>query len=837
LHLLGYCLALLLALVIFYLPWLTNQQSFYLSDITYFYEPFCRFIGQAIKTNRLPLWNPFCFSGMPQIAVLAPGLFYPPTWFFALLPFSPAMATYMVLHQLVAGLGAFLLISSFGWGSLAAAIGATGFALGGYMFSLQKNFTLVASVSWLPLTLWVFARIDSKAAASRWLATVAASGLIFLEITAGRPELSLPSLISIGCYILVSAFNARRTNDGEGDHIRTLFLRSTSVVCGLLLSMPVILPTVEWLALSPRHNGLSQFEALTWSANWYDLIALFLAQPLGDLNLVGMKHLSLVATRPGFIPFLSSAFIGPVVLTLAIWAAFNRSWKARWLTMAVLLGSLIPVLGNNTPVFPWMVKLLPVLAIFRYPIKLIIVPVICLTLLASHGAYLALTNQVAKLERTLCWAIWLTVLVIGGLLTNQPELCAQLVSPHRALLASALALIGQSALISATIGLTVCFFAHLYWSERITARLFSAMLISTLTLNLLACAYAFSRHGAPANFFEQPSELGAKVKQFASSEGTGQRYRILPLYFDPLVIPPWCHQSTLIGNNPCIYQYGRQLLLPQTHMDSNLCSSFGYEAAETADYRQLFSSAYRTYRSFVEGSRVSGANDALVPLTKFCQLTATRYVFTQVQSDSTPPKPLPHFENKHFTLLDDDSRLNVRIYRLNAPLARAYLRSQWRWCDSQEEALALIDKTNFDPTRQLIIEHSSTYSSQFDPKLETAKAASPVRGWLQFMQDTPEHISLSVKVSAPCFLVLADHYYPGWLAKADGTMTQLYRANAIERAVYIPAGSHLVEFDYDPNCLTDGLHLAVLSLSVLAVMLAWVVFIKLAESIKGRAEG
>ncbi len=839
LHRLGYCLALLFALVVFYLPWLTNRQSFYLSDITYFYEPFCRLLGQALKTHQLPLWNSFCYSGMPQIAVLAPGIFYPPNWLFALLPFSMAMAVFMVLHQFAAGLGAYLLIASFGWGSLPAAVGATSLALCGYFFSLQKNFSLVASIAWLPLAIWTMAKVESKSAATRWLATFAASLLIFLAITAGRPELSVPVFITIGFYVLLSALNAKRAKEGDSPYLRTFFLRILAISCGVLLSMPAILPAVEWLSLSPRQSGLSQIEALTWSANWYDCIALFLAQPLGDLNLIGMKHLGLVATRPGFIPFLSSAFVGPVVLTLAVWSAVDRSWKARWTILAISAVTMIAVLGNYTPIFPFMVKQLPLLTIFRYPIKLMIVPVICLILLASRGAFLACEKRVTMLARLSTWSLWAAVLTLGCFLSVFPELSAKLVSPHNSTVSTGLSLIGRAAIISAMIGLAVCLSARLYWSEKILPRTFALMLLATLTANLLTCAFTFSRHGADPDFFEQPSKLATKIKQFAKEDSDDQRYRILPLYFDPLAMPDWYHEKTLAGNNACVYQYGRQLLLPQTHMDSNLQSSFGYEAAETADYRSVFSNAFRKYRSYIESSgqqTKSQVYQALHPIAQFCRLTATRYVFTQACSDSKLPRELPRLDSTQFKLLDDDRQLNVRLYRVDRSLPRAYLRSQWQWCDSQKEAISLIESNSFDPASQLIIEHSSTYASQFDPQINIDKTAA-VRGWLQFMQDNPEHISFSVRVSAPCFLVLADHYYPGWLAKVDGAMTQLFRANVFQRAVFIPAGSHLVEFDYDPVCLIDGLRLAILAISILTLMLAWVVFIKLAESVRTSAEG
>jgi hypothetical protein len=45
---------------------------------------------------------------------------------------------------------------------------------------------------------------------------------------------------------------------------------------------------------------------------------------------------------------------------------------------------------------------------------------------------------------------------------------------------------------------------------------------------------------------------------------------------------------------------------------------------------------------------------------------------------------------------------------------------------------------------------------------------------------------------------LSDTYYPGWKAFVDGKRTKIYRANYTFRALPLSAGTHRVEFVYDP---------------------------------------
>jgi uncharacterized membrane protein YfhO len=63
---------------------------------------------------------------------------------------------------------------------------------------------------------------------------------------------------------------------------------------------------------------------------------------------------------------------------------------------------------------------------------------------------------------------------------------------------------------------------------------------------------------------------------------------------------------------------------------------------------------------------------------------------------------------------------------------------------------------------------------------------------------TDERIEIAVSAGADGYLLLADAYYPGWRATVDGQPTSIYRADAMFRAVSIPAGEHTVVFEYRP---------------------------------------
>ena len=77
-----------------------------------------------------------------------------------------------------------------------------------------------------------------------------------------------------------------------------------------------------------------------------------------------------------------------------------------------------------------------------------------------------------------------------------------------------------------------------------------------------------------------------------------------------------------------------------------------------------------------------------------------------------------------------------------------------------------------------------------------------------------------VTTDRPGYLFTGDAYYPGWEAELDGRPVPLYRANLAFRAVYVPAGEHLVVQRFVPRSIEIGLAVAAASLLVVVLLLA-----------------
>src|SRR5262249_26215255 len=127
---------LFFVLFVIYFPFLSGQLNFCLSDINLEFEPFCRYMSESLHSGSLPLWNPYPGLGVSQIACPWPGVFYPLNMLFALMPFSQALAVFLVVHQLIAAAGGYLLARRTGLSRDGAIVCGIALGLNGYIFSM-----------------------------------------------------------------------------------------------------------------------------------------------------------------------------------------------------------------------------------------------------------------------------------------------------------------------------------------------------------------------------------------------------------------------------------------------------------------------------------------------------------------------------------------------------------------------------------------------------------------------------------------------------------------------------------------------------------------------------
>ncbi len=860
----AFCLLLAATLIFFYLPLLDGSRNFYFRDVTLYFEPLLNFIGNSFRHGRLPLWNPFCYCGMSEIAIPSPAVFYPGNLLFAVCPFSKALALNMLLSQLLAGIGAFLAISTLGWGAGAAAGCGFILALSGYMFSLESNYTLVANSAWLIMMIAALRKLEGSTERQRFFWCLLLSFSTFAFLTAGRPEITGPGLVILFIYLLVRCLQEVKAKKRATTAWQFLSWPLRCLFIGTLLSMPSLLPSLEWIPLSRRSSGLDNPEILLFSANWYDLLCLVAQQPLGDLQLRWAKFLPVVSNAH-MVPFISSAYIGPAAMTLVFIGSTDRTWSFRLPSFVFLLGGLLFCLGDTTPVTPWLLSVFPPLALIRFPIKLLIFVVMTLSIFAARGLYRLMRQD----DGPTLWfplVFWTVCLQASAAALCFPGLLEKL-TPANApsqLIAEAQILIAQSGVVASLIGLGTVALLFLARRKILGIEPALCMILAIHIVSVMTCALSFQRHTASANFFSSDSLLANAIENIdrnaskaesgkeADSQMSGlspvSKPRVAGLYLENFTCPLSLQPEDPSLGTAAWCQYQRQMLCPNTNMDFALPSPWGYESSMTADYFNSFVTAYTS--SAQSGSpdqdrplwpkqsvQDPGLPKSDQPLARFLELSATKYATTQVYKFSrsgAPPLKVPPLDSLFFKLALEDPQLNLRVYKVLHSLPRAYTTCCWRWVEKHERVLhSLFSEapTDVDSSVTTILEGNDAGACGAATPFHSAKSEAAGKkislsnaqeqsnlAPIKFLRDQPEDIVLEVSAANENCLVLADHYYPGWQASIDGQPTITHLANGFFRAVILPAGRHRVEFQFRPSSFSTGLLLAVLGLSWLALL-------------------
>ncbi|MGQ0720923.1 MAG: hypothetical protein ACT4PE_05025, partial [Candidatus Eiseniibacteriota bacterium] len=143
------------------------------------------------------------------------------------------------------------------------------------------------------------------------------------------------------------------------------------------------------------------------------------------------------------------------------------------------------------------------------------------------------------------------------------------------------------------------------------------------------------------------------------------------------------------------------------------------------------------------------------------------------------------------------------LYQNTAVLPRAFVVPGFRVVAGREEALGALAAEDFDPSREAVL---------FEAPPALASSPRAVHGSATIEHYGSDAVTVRVAADGAALLVLADTYYPGWVARVGGEKAEILQANLCQRAVVVPAGSHVVAFTYEPRIVYAGAGISAVSL-------------------------
>lgn len=134
-----------------------------------------------------------------------------------------------------------------------------------------------------------------------------------------------------------------------------------------------------------------------------------------------------------------------------------------------------------------------------------------------------------------------------------------------------------------------------------------------------------------------------------------------------------------------------------------------------------------------------------------------------------------------------------------------------------DEVLRRLNSPDFDPEETLLLEDIAPQPQPCAHNALGDCAAEFVSITVKSDQLTLVHVD----AAADAYLVLADTWYPGWVARDGDTILPLYRGDYNYRAVFVARGPHDVSFSYEPQSQKLGALVTVLSMAVGICVLCW----------------
>jgi len=368
------------------------------SDLWISHAPVLYFIRQSIVTwHQVPLWNPLILSGMPLAADPLSGLWYLPHVLAWIGPDGLGFNLLLWGHLAFAAAGMIALLRSEGASGPASLLGALIFAVTPKLVGhvALGHLTFVEAVCWTPWVLLALRRAVDKALESRgrWARFALAGaglGVSFLI----DPRWSVPLGLLWVVYLAKCLAHSQQRRPTAWRSVAALPLM-LGVALGI--AAPLALPLLELLQRSTR-AALTAAEAVQMS--------------LPPARLIGTLLL-----QPGGWPETQTYLGATVLVVLAAGSAVTLRRSRFW--WAVLLISLVLALGATTPIYAWLVRIVPGMGLVRVPARFFILAALAAAMLAAHGYDRVMQAQgnpgSTRRVRLTAWLIGALALVLGFL--------------------------------------------------------------------------------------------------------------------------------------------------------------------------------------------------------------------------------------------------------------------------------------------------------------------------------------------------------------------------------------------------------------------------------------
>ena len=729
-------------------PWISGTVTIPWDAKAHF-QPQIQFLAASLARGEWPWWNPYVFSGQPQIADPQSMIFSPPVLALALLnaaPSSWAVDMTVIATMALGGIGLMLWFRDRGWHWAGALVAALAFSFGAAMAWRIQHTGQVLSLAYLPWAMLFLERTIRRGSFGAGVAT----GVVAAFILLGRDQVAL-----LGLYVLAGralwVLGEERRN-GAGLSRPIVALVTAGGVAVALAVLPLLMTLL--LAADSTRPIIALAGAGGGSLHPAQLLTFILPQlygAAGDMaDYWGPPSFAWRDTGLFTAQNVGQLYVGALPVVLVLTAAFaGRLWdrEIRFFTLATVV-VLLYGLGWYTPAFRAFYTLLPGVNFYRRPADAVFLIGALVAILAGYATHRLFHEPWRRPARIAIVATVATLLATGAtamLLGVSIDRVERLPRP----LATALMGFATAALV-------------LLWARRrvaLSPQAAALALAAVLTIDLAYNNGPSSSSAMPTTYYDvlEPqtrdpiiSELQRRV---VTNETRRDRVELAGLGFH------W-------GN------------APMTH---RLESTLGYNPVRLALYSHATGA----------GDIISAPEDrtftALMPSyrSRLADLLGLRFIASRAPIEKIDPR----LESGALTLVATTP--DGFIYENERALPRVLFATEARPANFGR----LIDTgawPDFDPAHTVLLAKAP----------DDGPARRPGSARILAYGNT----AITIEADSPDggFVVLNDVWHRWWTVEIDGRAAPLLRANVLFRAVEVPAGQHRVVFRFRPLAALFG---------------------------------
>ncbi len=711
------------------------------------------FVKSFQNSNKIPLWNPYLFSGSTFVGSGQSAMFYPINVLYLIFPIELIFGYIFVLNFFLIGLFTYLYCRTIKLNRFSSIIAAICFEYSGTIVLklYPGHIFIVDGIVWFPLMLLFFELAIQFGRYRYGLFAGIPTALMFLS---GNAQIALYGYTSSCIYFILRLFLDYLQNRNKFQIFKIIFVPLISLFVGLALSAIQLLPSYEFSKLSTRMNGVDFSFASSFSLPPKQLISFILPHFFGS---------PLTSTYWGKGNFWElNGYIGlfPLLLTF-ISLCFIFKNKYIITLFALVLFSLFFSFGSYSLLYKIFYNYIPGFNLFRVPARFLFVYAFSVSVLAGIGVQYIYSNNLGrkinfmlkKLMLVLTIGLSILISLFIFILTNKNSFFyyekyvlknSYAVGFNHRILFNLTLYDFYYLIILLAISIVIIFLIY----KKINFLISKSLVISLIITNLFLFGSKFYDTKNSKDVFNNPSDISIFKEN-------NEIFRVFDL------------------SGRFIFSLPRNFIQSLT----------GYDAIYLKDYRDFLwkagSHEESKYESFFQFYSVNNLT--------ILKLLNTKYIISKFPLDIQGLK-----------LFYKDS---YYIYKLSDYLPRAYMVGNGVVMPDRHKILNRISEPNFNYKELLLFEKAT----KFPLKNQMSFRPIPLNSY------SPDKITITTNLENSGYLVLSEIWYPGWKAYVNEKETEIYKVNYLFRSIYLKKGESNITFLYKPNSFIYGRYITMIS--------------------------